>query len=84
MHAHTHTHKGCTVVHIQKLQPSLCSDAASQWGLHLSVLCPQCWLDPTKEIKKQICSKFQIIHGSLKCDFQPENEILKINAELMR
>lgn len=26
-----------------------------------SVLCLQCWLDPTKEIKKQICSKFQII-----------------------
>lgn len=49
-----------------------------------SVLCLQCWLDPTKEIKKQICSKFQIILISQKCHFLPESYKLNINVELIK
>lgn len=52
-----------------------------------SVPCLQCWLDPTKEIKKQICSKFQIINISIKWvkwDFQPASNKLNINVELIK
>lgn len=47
-----------------------------------SVLCLQCWLDPTKEIKKQICSKFQIILISQKCHFQPESYKYKYKCRI--
>lgn len=86
--AHTHTCTGCCAVciistaHTETLGP-LYGDISSRENLTVCLLCVlsphiyslQCWLDPTKEIKRQIRSKFyfsdqtpanaSIVHSSI-------------------